>query len=106
MDPGDAFQLRMSDALGYWMLWPCVQRIEGTFGTQCVPSVKRLGFCHLAGCGWVRGAGYCHISDSHEFGQSQEQYNNIVLPLGITAVALGFHALCEWCFLPPSSPAK
>lgn len=74
MHPGDVFQLSMSDALGYWMLCPCVQRIEGTFGTQWVPSVKRLGFCHLAGCGWVRGAGYCHISDSHEFGQSQEQY--------------------------------
>lgn len=53
------------------ILWPCVQRTEGIFGTQWVPSVKYLDFCHLVGFRWVRGAGHCHISDSHEFGRSQ-----------------------------------
>lgn len=32
--------------------------------------------------------------------------NNIVLPHGITAVVLGFHALREWRFLPPSPPGR
>lgn len=105
IDPGDVFQLSMSDVLGCWMLWPHVQRTEGTFGTQWVPSVKCLSFCHLAGFRWVRGAGHCHISDSHEFGWTKSG-KMFVITLGITAVVLGFHAPCEWRFLPPSLPVK